>query len=129
MALAAELLGASDPPDLNRWRELSAHNLHLRISNRAPVLGLNASIAELSVLFARVAALGRGFQAVWPAADGETILMELDVLPLRGGPALPIALVIRKTVPNDLLGDLRFYLDASPLQLETQTANSIKFSS
>ena len=89
--------------------------IHVRIGNRKPAIGRMAAIVEVARLFGDVQALGRQFREVWPGADGETVLMELDLI--TGSDAvIPLAIVLRVITPG-LIKDLRFYLDPTPLGL------------
>jgi len=117
-ALALGLLEASDPPDLAGWSRLLAENVHLRVGNRQPAVGREASLRELSRLFQVTAALGRGFRELWPSGDGETVLMEIELTPVGSVRPLPVALVVRMIAPEAIVRDVRFYFDPAPLRLD-----------
>ena len=117
LSAAAALLNASDPMDLGAWERLLSDDAHVRVANRPVAVGRAHCVDELAELFPRIAALGRKFREVWPSADGETVLMELDLVPVDAIAVLPIAIVARIIAPNPLVRDVRFYFDPRPLGL------------
>lgn len=117
--MAEALLAGLDPMDLRPWEALLALDGQVRIGNRRVAVGRAKCVGELARLFARTASIGRGFRELWPSADGETVLMEVDLWPLQNGAALPLAIIARMIAPQPILRDLRFYLDPSPLRSES----------
>jgi hypothetical protein len=117
LPVAAALLAASDPMDLGAWERLLSDDAHVRIGNRPVAVGRDQCVAELSELFRHVAALGRTFREVWPSYDGETVLMELDLVPVDAAPVLPVAMIARIIAPSTLVRELRWYFDPEPLGL------------
>jgi hypothetical protein len=111
VALADSILKASDPIDIRAWSIMLADDVHLRVGSRPVAVGRKQALGELRLLFAKADALGRGFCAVWPGNDRETVLLELELTPSAGGVAIPVAIIARAIDPNPLLRDLRFYLD------------------
>jgi hypothetical protein len=59
--------------------------------------------------------MGRQFRELWPSPDGETVLMELDLVPVDALPVAPIAIIARIIEPNPLLRDVRLYFDPHPI--------------
>jgi hypothetical protein len=111
---AAALLNASDPMDLSAWDRLLSDDAHLRIANRPVAVGHARCVAELANLFPRIEAMGRQFREVWPSPDGETVLMELDLVSVGAGPVIPLCIVARIIEPDPRLRDVRLYFDPRP---------------
>lgn len=122
LQLTETLLAFGGPPCLRQWSPHLADTVHLRIDNRPTAIGKPAAIAELGLLFDRTRALGEGFRTLWPSEDGETVLAELDLSPLDGGAALPLAMILRALQPAPEIRDLRFYLDPTPLGIPRRQA-------
>jgi hypothetical protein len=117
LQVAAALLNASDPMDLRAWDHLLSDDAHVRVANRPVAVGRALCVAELAVLFTHIAAMGRQFREVWPSPDGETVLMELDLMPVDPIPVIPIAIVARIIEPDPLVRDVRLYFDPEPFGL------------
>jgi hypothetical protein len=121
LQVAAALLDASDPMDLGVWERLLAQDAHIRVANRPVAVGHAQCVLELAALFPHIAAMGRQFREVWPSPDGETVLMELDLLPVGSVPAIPLSVIARVVEPDALLKDVRLYFDPHPLGLTAQS--------
>jgi hypothetical protein len=118
--VASALLDSSDPIDLGAWSRLLSHDAHVRVANRPVAVGHAQCVAELAALFTRVTAVGRQFREVSPSPDGETVFMELDLVPVDPFPALPITIIARIIEPNPLVRDMRLYFDPLPLGLASR---------
>jgi hypothetical protein len=68
-----------------------------------------------------IAALERQFREVWPRPDGETFLLELDLVPVYAIPAIPILVIARIIEPEPLVRDVRLYFDSDSLGLTAQS--------
>jgi hypothetical protein len=84
-------------------------------------VGHAQSVAELATIFPRIAALERQFREVWPRPDGETVLLELDLVPVYAIPAIPILVIARIIEPEPLVRDVRLYFDPDSLGLTAQS--------
>lgn len=122
LPVAAAFLNASDPMDLNAWERLLSNDAHVRVANRPVAVGHAQCVAELATLFPHIAAMGRQFREVWPSPDGESVLMELDLVPVRAIPVVPISIIARIIEPHPLVRDLRLYFDPHPLGLTTYSS-------
>ena len=120
LRVAGALLDSSDPIDLGAWSRLLSHDAHVRVANRPVAVGHAQCVAELAALFTRVTAVGRQFREVSPSPDGETVFMELDLVPVDTVPALPITIIARIIEPNPLVRDMRLYFDPLPLGLASR---------
>ena len=115
--VADALLDASDPMDLSAWERLLSDDAHVRVANRPVAVGRAQCVAELAALFPDIVAMGRQFREIWPSPDGETVLMELDLVTADHRPAVPIAMIARIIEPNPLVREMRLYFDPEPLGL------------
>ena len=111
------LLAPATPPDLHLWASLLSRRLHLRVADRPIAVGHDSAMIELTVLFRPVLSFGTGFQAVWPAPDGETVLVETDIIVAASPTPLPIAMILRLVGRTSPIRDMRFYLDPTLLEL------------
>jgi hypothetical protein len=102
------------PFDLAAWAGVMGEDCHLRIANRPPAVGRDASLRQLSGFLHRTRGFGGSFCEVWRRR--EVMVTETDVIfAERQGHlvCVPCVIVIRTT--RGLVRDLRFYLDPTPL--------------
>lgn len=120
IVVARSLLEQVGPPAADHWAAHFADGIHLRVANRPVALGREAASGELAALFHDVVQLGTQFCFIWPAPDGETVLMEVDITARTQHQPIPMVIVMRALEPAPMIRDLRFYLDPSPLSLGDQ---------
>ena len=102
------------PFNREAWESATAHDLHVRIGNAAPVIGRSAALAELNRFFARVSSIGAGFCET--CKSRESLFAELEI-EFQDGAGLrqwiPCVVVLRLT--GTALLDVRFHLDPTPI--------------
>ncbi len=97
------------------WGPVLAERVHLRLCNRRCVIGLKEAVAELDLLFSKVARIGYGFLDIWSTPSGAVI--ETDLTPLRPDPkhaSVPCAIIVHQDDAGRLV-DVRFYFDPAPV--------------
>ena len=101
------------PDNLESLRDLMHEHVHLRIGNRAPVLGLEAAMCELEAFFSQVSSIGRTYCEVWHLRRAALVETELYWAHLLSpSECVPCVLIVRIGERRSIL-DLRMYLDFS----------------
>lgn len=119
LKVATALLAREGAPLAAFWAQHFASGIHLRLASRPVVMGRTRAEAELMLLFRNAEAIGSEFRFIWLAPDDQTVLMEVDLTVKALAGPLPMVIVLRALEPAPVVRDIRFYLDPSPLALDT----------